>query len=389
MAVDLEEQVRSALSQWAQAVPERSGDPADVLVRARDRRRSRARRIVAVAALAVAAAVLVVAVVATRPTDRATPPADVTTEQGLGDPPTVIYRGSEPGWELARIELQVDPPSPTHIEYELRHDDGRTMQLNLYPEGTRSETERLPESPTVTVRGRPGVDTTYGGGRFRIDWNEAGKTWDVDGGSFDSLEALAAAVEGFEIVDAAGWQAWLPAEAASFVRTQPGTGFSWSSDDGLTPRPVAACPAPIALDVPLDPSGTTSQAAPAELEQVALALFPGHVLGRSSVVVESAKCRSRVVELSNSSTDAAGRPDSFVRVVVSDTPPAFGLGLDELRSTGRYLWENPGVVGVWVLTGSGRAIGLTAGHPDETTDALVRDPAFADQLRARVEELGY
>jgi hypothetical protein len=396
VTVDVEQRVRSTLSRWAQDVPDHTGDPHALMSRTAEVDARPSRRGLLAAGLAVAAALLVVVAVAvTRDSDESHPPADVTTEQSLGDPPTVVYRSPDPGWAMTSMALIIDPPSPTYLEYQLVGPDGQELQLSLYPLGSREATAGLPDSATVTVRNRPGTDTTYRDGRYRIDWDEAGKTWEATGQGFDSLEAVVAAVDGFEIVDTASWYAWLPAEVGAFLAANPGRGLTWNSVDGLKPWDVPGCPAPTELDEPLDATGRslTDQHAPEQLEQLALRLFPGEAVSRSYLISESARCRARGVELRETSAvpppDGVRASERFVRILVSDTLGMHGSGTDTLRATGEYRWENEGVVGLSVLTKTGREVAVTAGHPTPSTDALLRDPAFADELRTGVEGLGY
>jgi beta-glucanase (GH16 family) len=101
------------------------------------------------------------------------------------------------------------------------------------------------------VRGRTAFATDEGPPRYRLDWDEGGVTWEVDGKPFASLDDFAATMEGFAVVDRATWEAWLPGPLADALRQHPDETVQWSEQRGVKAEPpyagnagVSSIPAP-------------------------------------------------------------------------------------------------------------------------------------------------
>lgn len=124
------------------------------------------------------------------------------------------------------------PPVETMVEYGFT-DGARTVQLNFYPLGLRQPSITTPEPPLVPVRGTTGYFLDYGEGRYRIQWDEGGRTWDVDGYGYASLDELAGVLDTVQIQDDATWMAQAPPGLADAILANPDGSVSWTSADGL------------------------------------------------------------------------------------------------------------------------------------------------------------
>jgi hypothetical protein len=235
MTATLEDDLRTALHDWADEVRPCEGDPADAMTRsvAEPSRGMRGRPVLWAAA---AAAVVALSVGALQlreapPTGQTGSPASAPGSGSEPSPlslaaPTVVFTGTEPGWRL--VHLRRDRwTSGAHTSFGFVHDDGRQFELNLYPPGDRTPGSALRADEELTVRGQPAFATDEGSPRYRLDWDEAGLQWEVDGEPFSSQADFAATMEGFRVVDRATWDSWLPAELAESLREHRDESVEW------------------------------------------------------------------------------------------------------------------------------------------------------------------
>ena len=128
-------------------------------------------------------------------------------------------------------ERGVVPPA-AFVEY--RFGDGRrSVQLDFYALGTRQPQVTTADPPLVTVRGTTGWYLDYGNGRYRVQWDEGGRTWEVDGHGFASLDEVVAVLATIEWQDDATWAAGAPADLVSALAGRVDGSVSWSAAGGV------------------------------------------------------------------------------------------------------------------------------------------------------------
>lgn len=267
MKVDIETEVRAALHRWAEEVQVPVGDPwasgedrfrpepwaADPLGRPGRRRhshpshrpgRSRRGRLLAaggLVAVVVVAAVLVArdrgeTTVSTQTPTKAAPTDTVVTASiapsgtGLGtaggivpsvDPrviPPVVFHGAGGGWKLTAVARS---PSGPLLSYGLAHDDGRRITVELNATSTHPSDTRI-ALDQVAVRGTTGWSPADRRSDPMVSWPEAGYAWAAFGDAGVSRPELVALVEDLALASEPEWRAWLPAEVATLLATQPG-----------------------------------------------------------------------------------------------------------------------------------------------------------------------
>lgn len=219
-SIEIEVTVRRALAAWAEEVRPSPPRPGAVRRRVAVRRRRRLTR--GVGGVAVVAGFGVVASGALssggRETsvetagegggaDAAAAPEEPGVAGALGDPALVVL--DAPGWVVTQLVTGPSglPSVPVHhIGYTFENGP-QTFELNFYPAGSR-----VPDTPTgtVSVRGFEGVVSSAGVDDVRIDWTEAGQTWEATGRQVGGAEELAALLQQVRIVDEAGFRASLP-----------------------------------------------------------------------------------------------------------------------------------------------------------------------------------
>jgi hypothetical protein len=243
MTATIEDDLRAGLQAWAEGVHPSPGDPDDAMYRPVPAAPPglRGRPVLWVATAAAAAALAVVAVQA-----RAVPPP---IQPGASAPPApavpslaappVVFRPPDPAWNLAGFARR-RWSTGAGTTFAFAHPDGRRFDLSLYEAGSRTPGSVLRPEENLTVRGLPAFATAEGPPRYRLDWNEAGRTWEVDGRPFASLADFAATMDGFAVVDRATWDAWLPAELAEALRSHPDETVEWSQIRGLQVSPPIA-----------------------------------------------------------------------------------------------------------------------------------------------------
>jgi hypothetical protein len=197
-----------------------------------------------VAAVGVAASQIRQEDVSPPPTTAVTPGMSASPAVQLSpNSPTVVFRPAEPGWRLMffRRDRWVEDD---HTTFGLLHDDGRYFTLAIYPTGSRTPGSALRADERLTVRGQPAFATDEGPPRYRLDWDEAGAQWEVDGTPFASLAAFAATMEGFAVVDRATWESWMPPEVVTALREHPDETITWRYGQGVETRPTVPGGAP-------------------------------------------------------------------------------------------------------------------------------------------------
>ena len=144
----------------------------------------------------------------------------------------------------------VDEPShsastPDYVEYQwTQAATHRNLQLSFYPASKRFEVGSSAAGTMpgggrpVPIRGTTGALTDEGASRYRVDWSEAGRDWEADGGGYASVQAFLDTVASIHRTDRATWLASLPAGTVS-VSARPG------AVDAL----LAGVPVPGSVDV--------------------------------------------------------------------------------------------------------------------------------------------
>jgi hypothetical protein len=170
------------------------------------------------------------------PSTPSTPPVSLDL-----DAPTVVFRPTDPGWQLAGMGRNTGT-FDAHTTFGFLHRDGRRFTLALYPPGARTQGSVLRADEQLTVRGQPAFATDEGPPRYRLDWDEAGLQWEVDGQPFTSLAELIATLDGFAVVDRATWEAWMPADVLAALRDHPGETVQWGRGRPVEVRPPSDPP---------------------------------------------------------------------------------------------------------------------------------------------------
>jgi hypothetical protein len=258
MNTTIEDDVRASLQAWAQEVRPSPGDPADAMNRPApgDPRRHRDARKIAIGA---AAAVLVAAVLVSRqsgndlstgnpgPGPGTAPATSPTGGPQLGEPGMVVFRPADPAWKLMGFRFSHDSMGDSQTIYGYAHSSGRHFELALYPPGTRTQGSAPRPGERLEVRGFAAFATDEGPPRYRLDWDEAGRTWEADGQPFaGGVGELARLLADFAVVDRDTWLASLPTDLAELQRANPTASLEWRQSTGAKlvhdPPVVAPCP---------------------------------------------------------------------------------------------------------------------------------------------------
>ncbi len=249
MSVDVEERITTALREWADTVHVVPVDPESAIAHAQ--RRQRVRRVAVVATGAAAALVtgLLLAVPSRHTVHTAGSPDAVPTSTPTPYS-TDVTRWLLPDWSTKYVHINSDG---SYVEYQFVN-DVRSLQLSAYTAGTdRSQGEA---TRAVSVRGTTGWLLEYGGGRYRVDWNEAGHVLEADGGPFDTADAFIATVDAVQRPTEAEWRQSLPADvvppdgrAAAVAQLLDGVPLPAGFDRAALDRGPAASSYDLAADV--------------------------------------------------------------------------------------------------------------------------------------------
>jgi len=221
MTVDVEDRVRNAFREQADAIQLPAARPELVFDRVRERqiRRRTTRAVVAVVAVAVIGFAAVQRNGSTTvQAGHAAAPAGAT----LGQPAYVTL----PGWRVNALFVLGE-----YTEYQFT-DGQRTLQVSFYDVGTRDGNRTNPTE--VDLRGTTGVTTDEGAPRYRVDWNEQGRTWEADGAPFTSTDDFLSVLEGLTVIDEPTWKASLPAGVGDSILMNRDTNVSWYEDKGIS-----------------------------------------------------------------------------------------------------------------------------------------------------------
>lgn len=146
-------------------------------------------------------------------TTQLAPAAPATPAGSSDDVPHIAL----PGWTTTYFVV-VDaangwPQGPPYTEYQFTKGDQR-LQVSFYAESD-FDARASHNRELVDVRGGTGRLLDYGGGRYRVNLVERGRTWEADGGPYPSLDAFLEVVDQIQHVDEATWKASLPAGAVT------------------------------------------------------------------------------------------------------------------------------------------------------------------------------
>jgi hypothetical protein len=367
MTAELEEQVRSSLRRRADSIdveiPEPRLEPSGVA-----HCRPRRLEIVAVAA----GLLLFVAVgVAIALAGRETPAPTAVDGPAVGALGAIIEPGalvSMPSpWQLDRFSFMseaaaaatlnpnvivsdglgnvVEQRATTNVEYEFA-DGSRTIQVHFYELGTRQPTITTPEPPVVEVRGTQGYYLDYGDWRYRIQWDEGGRTWDVDAYGFTSLDQLAAELGSLRWQDDAAWSEQAPRGLADAILANRDGSVGWSAngDPHLSVTPAAVrTPTPATQDTVPSIEGPVMSASRCQAPQPTTAIYMNvNATPEETQRVEAYLAQSPLVE-SYEYLDQQGAyeefrelfpdsPEMVDSVSPSDLPPSFAVVADETFS---------------------------------------------------------
>jgi hypothetical protein len=276
MSVSLEDRITTGLRVRADAVTVVAPPLEEIVERPPGARRTHRRRtservLVAAALVAFVAAGVVLATMGREDVTQDGPTAPPPTESVSGRLAEVLAPGAlvalpEP-WRLGRFQFvsaaamtssrsedvevyDADgqqlplPVGWSTVEYTFT-DGVRTLQLDFYPLGVRPPSVTTPEPPLVPVRGTTGYFLDYGAGRYRIQWDEDGRTWEADGHGFESLDELSGALGQIERLDDDAWAARMPAGLADAIRTHPDGSVGWNAEENVLHTTLGALgPAP-------------------------------------------------------------------------------------------------------------------------------------------------
>jgi hypothetical protein len=172
----------------------------------------------------VAVAIIVVAVVnrggsTTVQTGHANRPTATAT---LAQPAMIVL----PGWTVHAVFV-ID----SYTEYQFT-DGERTLQVSFYDLGSRTGNSTNPTE--VQLRGTNGVTTDEGAPRYRVDWDEQGRTWEADGQPFTGMPDMLAVLEGLTVVDETAWKASLPDGIGASILANDDRGITWYDDRGIS-----------------------------------------------------------------------------------------------------------------------------------------------------------
>jgi hypothetical protein len=237
MTLGLEDRVRETLRQQALEVEVRRPSPEGVFQRVRERRlrRRTTRTIVAVVA---------VAVIGFGALSRG---SGTTVQTGHADQPAAAVLGHPAmikldGWTVSYVAV-VDGFS----EYQFAS-GSRSLQVSFYEQGLRSGNSTNPTE--VPLRGTTGITTDEGAPRYRVDWDEQGRTWEADGAPFADVAEFLATLEDLRVVDQATWKAFLPDGVGASILANSDRGVTWDAAKGLScfpapPRDTSATTTPV------------------------------------------------------------------------------------------------------------------------------------------------
>jgi len=390
MTVDLEGRVRASLRRRAESLQVEVPEPDLGRLPTNTGPRGRARRLELVAVAAALAlfvgAGLVIALAGregTSPTVAHRPTSTAPAADGLS---AVIMPGalvSMPSpWLLQRFSFtsgamfdgtqssdsrmidgngSVVPTEQARSVVEYGFGDGsRTIQLHFYALGDRVPTVTSPEPPLVELRGTTGYFLDYGDGRYRVQWDEGGRTWDVDGHGFGSLDDLVTTLAALRQETDTDWAAFAPAGLPEALLGNPDGNVSWNEagdprlvvDPGSTrsrhSSPTTNPGSEAEPDGPLlsasrcaDPRPSLviylrTNATPAEIDAVAEFLRSADGVERYDYLDQEGS----YVEFSEIFADS---PEMVASVRPSDLPSSFTVVADE--STARSL-ADPGLPGI-------------------------------------------
>ena len=222
MTIDVEDRVRATLRERAAGVEVRAARPEAVFERIRTRQLRR-RTTRAVIAVTVVALIGFAAVVRNGSTSVQTGHAAAPAGAPLGQPAFLALAG----WHVNALFV-LGP----YTEYQFT-DGARTLQVSFYDLGSREGNKTNPTE--VRLRGTTGVTTDEGAPRYRVDWNEQGRTWEADGAPFTSTDDFVSVLEGLTVIDEPAWKASLPAGVGDAILSNaPDANVSWYEDKGIS-----------------------------------------------------------------------------------------------------------------------------------------------------------
>ena len=119
----------------------------------------------------------------------------------------------------------------SYTEYHFVNGD-QTLQVSFYDQGSRTGNETNPTE--VRLRGTDGVTTDEGAPRYRVDWDEQGRTWEADGSPFATVDDFLSVLEGLTVIDQSAWTAELPAGVGDSMLANADRGVTWYVDAGVS-----------------------------------------------------------------------------------------------------------------------------------------------------------
>lgn len=206
-----EDDLRSSLTTSVDSLRIMEPPVSDIVERARRDSIRRTRRRRGVAAIAALLCLCVGGVAVSREQNQTVDAAGDLSGTVPPPDPTTATRVVLDGWSIDRYFSsshgagQPYAAAWTYVEYKFEQGD-RRLQVSFYP----AEERRTDKAPNVDLRGTRGTLVDYGHGRYRVNWQESGFTWEADGGPFDDDAGFVAAVDRVHQADVATWHAAMP-----------------------------------------------------------------------------------------------------------------------------------------------------------------------------------
>lgn len=222
MTVDLEDRVRESLREHAHGIEVRGPSPEGVFRRVRARR---VRRRTTRAAVGVVAVTVIAFGIASRESN-STVKVDHAANQPAGAPLGHPAMVALDGWKVTAVFV-ID----TYTEYQFANGDQK-LQVSFYDLGSRTGNSTNPTE--VALRRTTGVTTDEGAPRYRVDWDEQGRTWEADGEPFPSVDEFLSVLEGLRVIDEATWRAILPDGVAQSILANQDKGVTWYDGKGVS-----------------------------------------------------------------------------------------------------------------------------------------------------------